>query len=137
VCWTESSAWQEIQETEPQVPHSRRWGESEGIMKKNSIALVICALPLLMLMTGRQIEAQNLYGSIRGVVKDQSGAVIPGATVTATNTQTGISRQAASESDGSFEFLNLLAPATYNVAVAKNGFEKFASSSINLNVNQI
>lgn len=105
-------------------------------MKRKSLCLMAVAVCALMLAPTKPGRADNLYGSIRGVVKDQSGAVIPGATVKVTDSATGISHQVTSRSDGSFEVLNLLAPATYNVTVDKEGFQKFASTGIRLNVNQ-
>ncbi|MGH9770663.1 MAG: carboxypeptidase-like regulatory domain-containing protein, partial [Candidatus Acidiferrales bacterium] len=104
-------------------------------MRKNNLLLLVWVLciGLAAVSPGR---ADQLYGSIRGTVTDQTGAVIPGAKITATDVNTGISRQITSSSDGSFEFLNMLAPATYNVSVEKSGFRKFISSDIQLNVNQ-
>lgn len=105
-------------------------------MIRRSIGIIAAAACLFMLCPARQGRADNLYGSIRGVVKDQSGAVIPDATVKVTDTATGISRQVMSNADGSFQALNLLAPATYEVTVEKSGFQRFASTGIRLNVNQ-
>lgn len=106
-------------------------------MKKQFLCLMTLTIVVLMLVPARPALADNLYGSIRGVVKDPSGAVIPDATVKVTDTSTGISHQVTSQSDGSFEVLNLLAPATYDVTVEKQGFQRFASTGIRLNVNQI
>ncbi|MGH9343293.1 MAG: carboxypeptidase-like regulatory domain-containing protein, partial [Terriglobia bacterium] len=105
-------------------------------MKKQSLLLMAMALCALMLAPANPGRADNLYGTIRGTVKDQSGAVIPDATVKVTDTATGISHQVMSNADGSFTVLNLLAPATYEVTVEKNGFQRFASTGIGLNVNQ-
>lgn len=106
-------------------------------MKKQSLLLMVLALCALMLAPAKPGRADNLYGTIRGLVKDQSGAVIPGALVKVTDAGTGISHQTMTASDGSFEVLNLLAPATYNVSIKKSGFHEFVSSQVHLNVNQI
>ncbi len=82
-------------------------------------------------------SAIDLYGRIRGVVGDPSGAVVAGATVTATNTGTGISTQVISAPDGSFEFPQLPAPATYNLKCEKAGFKVYEAAGINLRVTQI
>ena len=109
-------------------------------MRRSSIvnitvwASVCCLLGFLAVPPGR---ADNLYGTIRGTAADQTGAVIPGAKVTVTNQDTGISRTAVSQADGSFEFVNLLAPATYTVTVEKEGFRRFASQNVHLDVNQV
>ncbi|MGH9439092.1 MAG: carboxypeptidase-like regulatory domain-containing protein, partial [Terriglobia bacterium] len=70
-------------------------------------------------------------------MKDQSGAMIPGAIITATDASTGISHRFISSSDGSFEILNLPAPAMYSLTVEKSGFQRYESSEIHLNVNQV
>jgi Carboxypeptidase regulatory-like domain len=105
-------------------------------MRKTSLVFVLAVVAVLMALPERHARADQLYGTIRGRVADPSGAVIPGAKVTATNMNTGITRQATSLPDGTFIFLNLLAPATYNVTVEKGGFQKYVSRSIILNVNQ-
>ena len=60
-------------------------------------------------------------GSVTGVITDESGAVIPGATVTVTNTQTGVAVTAISLEDGKFLFGSLL-PGTYVVSAELTGF---------------
>lgn len=82
-------------------------------------------------------RADNLYGTIRGTVTDQTGAVIPAAGVTITNEGTGITKTTTSGSDGSFEVVNLLAPADYTITVDKEGFRKYVSNHVHLDVNQV
>lgn len=79
----------------------------------------------------------ELTGSIRGVVTDPSGAVIPKAQVKATNVLTGISSQTLLANDGSFEFLHLQAPAVYAVVAQASGFKNFEARDIHLALNQI
>jgi hypothetical protein len=81
-------------------------------------------------------NADELYARIRGVVADQSGASVAGATVTATNTATGISKTVTSGADGSYEILQL-AIGPYKVSVEKDSFRKFTATGITLTVNQI
>ena len=94
------------------------------------------ALLMGLMLTRSVSRADELYGKIRGTVMDQSGAVIPGAKVTVTNEGTGISKVATSGTDGNFETVNLLAPATYDVTVEQHGFKEFVSRKILLNINQ-
>ena len=71
---------------------------------------------------------------IHGVVQDMSGAAIPGATVKATQTETGISRTVTSEADGGYVISNLpLGP--YQVEVNKEGFATVVQMGIVLQVN--
>jgi hypothetical protein len=109
-------------------------------MRKSSIVTItvlasVCCL--LGFLAVPPIRADNLYGTSRGTVTDQTGAVIPGATITIRNQDTGISRTAQSLGDGGFEFVDLLAPATYAVSVEKEGFRRFVSENIHLEINQI
>jgi hypothetical protein len=62
-------------------------------------------------------------GVIQGTVTDSKGAVVPGASVTLTNTATNISDTATTNGTGGYDFENLL-PADYQIVVAASGFEK-------------
>ena len=53
------------------------------------------------------VLAQSTTATIQGVVRDDQGAVIPGATVTVRNVLTGQSRSAASQEEGQYRFPNL------------------------------
>src|SRR5690242_13486254 len=80
---------------------------------------------LFGLIVPKAALAIDVYGRIRGYVTDPSGAVIPGATVTVTNTDTGRSNSLTSASDGSFEFVQLPAPSSYDLRCEKEGFKAF------------
>lgn len=75
------------------------------------------------------------FGTIGGTVTDQSGAVIPGAKVTITESDTGFSRDAVSDSNGYYVVPNLR-PTKYNLSVLASGFKKFAEQNIPLLANQ-
>jgi hypothetical protein len=77
----------------------------------------------------RPTLAQTSYGSIVGTVIDASGGTIPGAPVTLTNNRTGDRRVAQSNSDGAYEFPNLL-PGSYRVDVEKTGFKHLTRDNI-------
>ena len=78
--------------------------------------------------------AQTATTSLRGVVKDPTGALVPGATVTITSASTGIARQATSNSSGGYEFPQLQ-PARYTIKVTAAGFGD-QSKTAELLVNQ-
>ncbi len=82
-------------------------------------------------------SAIEVYGRIRGVVTDPSGAMVAGATVTAINTETGIATKVDTATDGSYEFAQLPAPATYNLKCEKTGFKLFQATGVRLFVTQI
>src|SRR5437762_5573928 len=92
------------------------------------IALTICLSVGLAL--GQQ--AAELVGK----VLDQSGAVIPNASVEATNESTGITRQVLTNALGEYR-LAPLAPGAYNVKVMAQGFRTTVQSGLELQVNQV
>ena len=71
---------------------------------------------------------------ISGTVKDQSGAVLPGVEITATQTETGIGRTTISNETGSYVLPNL-AVGPYRLEAALGGFRTFVQSGIVLQVN--
>lgn len=78
--------------------------------------------------------AQTL-GEITGVVQDASGALVPNASVTATNTSTNVARDTLTNSSGLYSFPGLV-PGTYNVKVGAAGFETAVKSNVVLQVQQ-
>lgn len=89
----------------------------------------------LAALSVQRLGAQAYVGSITGVVKDQSGAVIPDATVVATSEAKGFTYSTTANADGIYTLSNL-PPATYQIAVTAHGFKKFARPGIVLAVAQ-
>jgi hypothetical protein len=83
----------------------------------------------------RQAPAQMITGEISGTVQDSSGAVIPDATVTVTDEETGAVRTTSSKANGEF-VLTALRPGTYSVKVEKTGFKAYEQKRIVLTANQ-
>ena len=79
--------------------------------------------------------AQNIYAAVHGTVTDTSGAAIPGATVSIANTSTGIITTVTTDSHGYYTFPQLQIGGPYTVTVTANGFQKFSSAGLTLNVN--
>ena len=77
--------------------------------------------------------AQITTGTITGTVTDASGAAMADASVTVTSTQTGASRTAQTNSEGSFSFPDLNA-GTYTVSVTKTGFKKVTEKNVESHV---
>src|SRR5688572_29041073 len=92
-----------------------------------SIVLLVCAF------AGADAWAQAT-AQITGTVRDQSGAVLPGVEITATQTETGIVRNAISNETGSFVLTNL-ATGPYRVEAALSGFRTFVQTGLVLQVN--
>src|SRR6516164_4027711 len=93
-------------------------------------AVPILAVALLCVAAA---HAQSTNASIYGSVTDSSGAAAPKATVTATNTKTGISQSTVTNADGVYLFPSLQ-PGEYQVAAELTGFRKSVSSGIQLTV---
>ena len=66
-------------------------------------------------------QTRATAADLTGVVRDQTGAVLPGATVIATNTETNVARETTSQDDGRFT-LPALPPGSYRVQVTMPGF---------------
>jgi Carboxypeptidase regulatory-like domain/TonB dependent receptor-like, beta-barrel len=91
---------------------------------------------ILFLLLGVGVAlAQLPSGTILGVVKDASGGVVPGAAVTARSVDTGQSRSAVTEADGSYRF-NALPVGNYEVRVEAKGFQVAVHSGLTLTVAQ-
>jgi hypothetical protein len=90
---------------------------------------------LLVLALASQAGAQVTTASIRGTVKDSSGGLLPGATVTVKNTESSFTRTVVTDADGSYQLTNL-SPGTYDVIAELSGFKRFMRSQISLSVGQ-
>lgn len=98
--------------------------------------LRVVTLMLLFLCCSMMMKAQELAGTITGIVTDPSGAVIPNAKVViAQNGVNGASRAVETNSSGSYTATNL-APGNYTITVTAPGFETYAAKSVTLFVAQ-
>lgn len=79
--------------------------------------------------------AQAPTGTILGVVKDASGGSISGATVTALNTETGLTRTLTTADDGAYRF-PALPVGHYSVKVDRSGFKPETHEGLVLDVSQ-
>jgi len=84
------------------------------------IAFVLIASLLLWAPAGA-VAGQFETGNVIGTIKDSTGAVVPGAKVTLTNTQTGVSSEKTSDANGLYEFFTVR-PGSYVVTAEKAGF---------------
>ena len=100
-------------------------------MKRIWIALLVGMLGSALLCSDLSAQAT---AQVSGTVRDQSGAVLPGVEVTATQTDTGIARTAVTNETGSYVLPNL-ALGPYRFEAALPGFRTFVQSGIVLQVN--
>jgi hypothetical protein len=89
---------------------------------------------VLIACTTARLNAQG-YGKIGGTVTDPTGAVIPSASVTATQTTTGAISIVKSGAAGEYVFPALL-PSNYSISVSAKGFENYARTGIVLEADQ-
>jgi len=79
-------------------------------------------------------RAQAVKGTLLGMVTDSTGAGVPGATVTITEVQTGISRHATTNASGNYTFANLK-DGVYRVEAELSGFRKTVRENVKVDVN--
>jgi outer membrane receptor protein involved in Fe transport len=89
---------------------------------KSGLKPALLVLSAIVCLTGAAL-AQGETGQINGVVTDQNGAVVPGATVTARSERTGATRTATTDQEGNYQFTNLQ-PGRYQVSVAAQNFQE-------------
>jgi hypothetical protein len=80
-------------------------------------------------------QGQAISGDLVGTVTDSSGAIIPNAIVTATNTASDVKSSARTNSGGLYRISNLL-PGNYNVLATASGFSAFELKGVPVQLNQ-
>ena len=89
--------------------------------------LVLVSLPAL---------AQNVSGTISGIVHDPTGAVVPKASITATNAGTSATFQTTTDETGAYA-LRTLPVGIYDLSAEVSGFKKYQTKGIRLQVNEV
>ncbi len=98
------------------------------------LASMFLAAVLLYSASGAYAQS-SAFATITGRVLDPKGASVPDAAVTATNTETGITRSTQTTNDGLYRFDNL-APGLYDVSLTAGGFTKAEAKSVKLQVGE-
>jgi Carboxypeptidase regulatory-like domain len=110
-----------------------------NLIELRRLILMRVAIALMVLACAMSAPAQVTTGTVRGVVKDQTGAVIPGATVTITDPNTRVSQTAQSGGGGEYQFNNLLA-GTYVITVQsppESNFSTLTISDVRVKLNEV
>ncbi len=92
-------------------------------------------LLLITVLASLNVVAQQITGSIRGTVQDPSGAIVRGATVTAKQVETGLTRVVAADRQGEYVLVELPI-GHYQLQVQAKGFQTYVQQGISLDVNQ-
>lgn len=80
-------------------------------------------------------QSQAANGNIEGIVRDASGGVLPGVTVTVTNTDTGAQRVVVTNENGAYRAV-LLPLGTYTVSAELSGFKRYEQTGLTLSAGQ-
>src|SRR5262249_8851535 len=112
-------------------------GKFMGRTLTGSLARMACAwcLAFVTVAYAMRILAQQTLGNVRGVVKDDTGALVSGATVTILDKSTNNKLTTQSTAAGEFEFKNLLV-GSYAVTVTATGFKTLTLSDVGVQLNQ-
>src|SRR5262245_893005 len=98
---------------------------------KRFLTLLVGALAFLLITTSA--SAQLSTAQLSGRITDESGAVLPGVTVTATQTDTGLTRSATTDASGTYVMPNL-PTGPYRLEAMLQGFRTYAQTGIVLQV---
>jgi hypothetical protein len=104
----------------------------EGFVMR-ALALVLFAS--LWFASPLEAQSQAANGAIEGTVSDPSGGVLPGVTVTVTNTQTGVIRVLVTNESGLYR-APLLPLGTYRVSAELQGFKKFEQTGVTVSAGE-
>src|SRR5258708_3330729 len=114
-------------------------GDTQTMQNKASISVrrfvQTAGLMLVMLACSALTNAQQTTGNIRGVVKDPNGAVVSGAKVTITNSQTNVAATTQSGDTGEYQFNNLLV-GSYKMSVEAPNFKTLTLNDVKVQLNQ-
>src|ERR1700742_4116776 len=102
-----------------------------GIKQKPALAAVV----VVVFIFCSAAIAQVTTGSILGTVRDASGAVVPGATVTVVDTGKGTTIAKQTDTEGNYSVPYLL-PGTYNISVEMKGFKRSIQNNVVLDIDQ-
>jgi hypothetical protein len=116
----------------PQSGISGRFNRSRS--RALSLAMGL-ALLFTLFSSDRALHAQTFYGSISGVVKDASGAVVPDAAVVVKESASTTEYKTVTNKIGVYR-ISFLKPGGYVVSIEKAGFSQFVTSELNLVLNQ-
>src|SRR5258706_4353363 len=98
------------------------------------LSAVICLSPALISSSYAQ---QAATATLRAVIKDPNGAVVPGSQVSATQKDTGVKRETTTDDEGLYVLSNL-PPGLYEVRVQATGFaDKVSATPVALQVGQV
>jgi hypothetical protein len=103
-------------------------------MRHAHIPVLACLCLALTCIAPHVALGQEITGNITGTAKDETGAALPGVTVTAKNQQTNFTKETVTAGDGGYN-LSYLPIGTYDVSFTLSGFKTFTAGAVELHVN--
>src|SRR6185436_2877593 len=97
------------------------------------IIMCSCLAMAVIFAANQALLAQSFYGSMVGTVTDATGAAIADASVTLMNMGTAERRTAATDTSGTYQFVNLV-PGRYRIEITKTGFRRLTRDEIVIEV---
>ena len=101
----------------------------------NRVLSLITILTIVGVLSFVGVSAQQISGTIRGTVTDETGGVLPGVSVTGLNTGTGATRDVITDDEGRYRLLQL-APGDYEVRAELAGFQTAVVEGVSLSMTQ-
>jgi hypothetical protein len=107
----------------------------ESSLRSRVGCAVAIAFLLLICVIATSVSAQVVGAILSGTVTDSTGAAVPGAQVTATSADTGITRSVLTNDSGFYNIPNL-APGTYSISISAAGFARVGNPGLTLTVGE-
>src|SRR5499427_711912 len=105
-----------------------------GLLRTSLTCVLACFLSLVC-VSAAMSQAQSNAADLQGVVRDQNGAVVANASVTARNSGTNIEREATTNDDGFYKIVNL-PPGDYAITVKAANYKTAVIPVVKLNIGQ-
>jgi hypothetical protein len=108
---------------------------SRATLRSGVLGSTLAGLAIICCLAPPEASAQAVSGTILGTVKDTTGAVVPGATVTVANVNTGFSRSLVTDQHGEYNAPSI-PTGTYSVTAEITGFKKVSKTNVLVGVDQ-
>ncbi|MGH9661870.1 MAG: carboxypeptidase regulatory-like domain-containing protein, partial [Bryobacteraceae bacterium] len=95
----------------------------------------ILSFVAVLLLALSPLAAQEITGAINGVIRDNSGAVLPETNLVATSVDTGVEVRTTTDETGAYTF-PLLRPGRYRLSVEKVGFQRMIRENVTVNTSE-
>src|SRR5215471_13968 len=102
---------------------------------RTSVRVLLLCLAVLSCVSAVMSQAQSNAADLQGTVRDQNGAVVANASVTARNAATNTSREATTNDDGYYKIINL-PPGDYELTVKASSYKTAVIPSVKVTIGQ-